>query len=76
MTQDLKCEVLPAGDKVNPHTTNEINTIASFLNLQSSFNRTEWINQINPFPEANQTSYLNEILLFIYTYIYNILITR
>ena len=50
MTQDLKCEVLPAGDKVNPHTTNEINTIASFLNLQSSFSRTEWINQINPFP--------------------------
>ena len=48
MTQDLKCEVLPAGDKVNPHTTNEINTIASFLNLQKSFNRKEWINQINP----------------------------
>ena len=50
MTQDLKCEVLPAGDKVKPHATNEINTIASFLNLQSSFNRTEWIYQINPFP--------------------------
>ena len=69
MTQDLKCEVLPAGDKVNPHTTNEINTIASFLNLQSSFNRKEWMNQINPFPRGklNKLAYIRYKCFYIYT---------